>query len=71
MKKLKVKLYKKKKCVVIEFPFKTIASIIIGIRRVYPELKDYMKKNKYKNVPIMELYDKPNEKILYIAPIKK
>ncbi len=68
-KKYKVKKYAKTKNAVVEFPFKTKLSIIIGIMRVYKQLEAYRKEKKYKNASIMEIYDMPNKKIIYAAKI--
>lgn len=68
-KRFKIKKYLQKKCVVVEFPFRNKFSIFIGVMRVYPQLTSYIKEKKYKEGPIMEIYDMPNKKIIYAAPI--
>jgi hypothetical protein len=40
---------------------------MIGVFKVYPKLNEYISERSYFNVPIMELYDQPNQKIQYIA----
>ncbi|MDY6934726.1 MAG: GyrI-like domain-containing protein [Spirochaetota bacterium] len=64
-----VKEYPSSKCVVAEFPYKGKMSIILGIFKVYPKLNSYIDEHKYPQMPIMELYDQPNEKIEYISSI--
>jgi len=57
-----------KKYIVTEFPHKGNMSIIVSIMKVYPALNKYMEENGYEqNVPVMEIYDMPNKKILYRA----
>lgn len=70
-KKYKIKKFPKTKSMVVEFPFRNILSIFIGIARVYPQLDSYIKEKKYKTGAIMEIYDKPNMKIIYVAPLNK
>ena len=55
--------------VVAEFPFRGTPSIFLGLVKVYPKLTEYLAQHKYPPVPIMELYDTPNEKISYIASV--
>ncbi len=69
-KNFKIKMFAKTKCMVIEFPFRNSFSVYLGIILVYPVLESYIKEKKYKSNPVMEIYDKPNKKILYIAPIR-
>jgi hypothetical protein len=41
-------------------------SIIMSVLKIYPDLIKYVKNNGYsENGPIMEIYDIPNNKILY------
>jgi effector-binding domain-containing protein len=41
-------------------------SIMISVIKVYPALMKYVKDNGYSEIgPIMEIYDMPNNKILY------
>lgn len=60
----KIKILPFGKYVITEFPYKGFPSIIIGIIKVYPKLGEYMIENKI-NSPIMEVYDIPNNKIIY------
>jgi effector-binding domain-containing protein len=63
----KTKVLPKKNYITAEFPFKGKMSIMIGIMKVYPALKEYVKANGYSEEgPIMEIYDMPNNKILYL-----
>ena len=70
-KRLKVRRFPKTKCIVAEFPFRTEFSVYIGIMKVYPVLQSYKLENKYRNTPVMEIYDIPGKRILYIAPVLK
>ncbi|MDP4239191.1 MAG: hypothetical protein Q8904_06950, partial [Bacteroidota bacterium] len=61
-----IKTYPVKRYITAEFPFKGRMSILIGILKIYPALTKYAKKNGYGETgPIMEIYDMPNNKILY------
>jgi DNA gyrase inhibitor GyrI len=65
-KSFKVKICPKGNYLVAEFPFKGSLSIFLGIMKVYPILSQYMEENGYSDrVPIMEIYDSPNKKIIY------
>lgn len=66
--KYNIKVCPIKKYIVTEFPHKGNMSIMVSIMKVYPALKKYMEENGYEqNVPVMEIYDMPNKKILYRA----
>jgi hypothetical protein len=54
---------------VVEFPYRSKMSIITGNKKVYPEIKEYLKKKNYKMVPGFEIYEE--DKITYIFEIKK
>ena len=56
-------------CIVAEFPFKGKLSVFIGALKVYPKLTDYLSTSNLPMVPIMEIYDQPNKKIIYIAAV--
>lgn len=62
-----VREYPSSNSVVVEFPYKGMMSIFIGIMKVYPALGAYIKEHRYNPTPIMELYDIQNERIEYIA----
>jgi hypothetical protein len=36
---------------------------------MYPKLTEHIEQNNYSQGPIMEIYDTPNEKILYVASV--
>ena len=64
--KFNVKVCPVKEYITAEFPFKGKMSIMIGLVKVYPALLKYVKANGYSEAgPIMEIYDMPNNKILY------
>ena len=64
-----VKKYPASKSVVAVFPFRGTPSIFLGIIKAYPKLTEYLVQHNYPPVPIMEIYDTPNEKISYIASV--
>jgi hypothetical protein len=64
-----VKEYPSSKSVVAEFPYRGKLSIFVGIFKVYPKLGSYIKEHKYTQTPIMELYDRPHERIEYISSV--
>lgn len=69
--KYKVKILPKGKYVVSEFPLKGTPSFIVGIMKVYPALEEYYKNNNITVAnPAMEIYDVPNEKIIYRIQIQ-
>ncbi len=70
--KYKIKEFLSKKCMITEFPFKNKISIFLGIMEVYPELEKYSKANGYNlDAPVMEIYDMPNKKIIYLKYIEQ
>ena len=70
-KKYKSKIIKKSDVIIAEFPFKNQLSIIVGVIKVYPVMSSYIKGKNLKMAPIIEIYDMPNQKILYIMQIRK
>ncbi len=69
--KLKEKNFKvtetpKQRSIVVEFPFKSTFSVFIGIMKVYPKINKFVEKNGLKQGEIMEVYDVPAKKIIYI-----
>lgn len=62
-----VNVYPVSKSVVAEFPYNGKLSIIIGLFKAYPKINSYISAKQYIPTPILELYDQPNKKILYIA----
>jgi hypothetical protein len=67
--KYKVKSFEKQKCAVTSFPFKNPLSVMLGLLRVYPSLNEYFEKKNLKHNEMMEIYDIPAKKIIYIHPI--
>jgi effector-binding domain-containing protein len=64
--KFNVKVLPVKEYITAEFPYKGKMSVMIGLMKVYPALMKYVKANNYAQAgPIMEIYDLPNNKILY------
>ena len=64
--KYDIKICPVKKYITSEFPYKGKMSIMISVIKVYPALMKYVKDNGYSEIgPIMEIYDMPNNKILY------
>jgi DNA gyrase inhibitor GyrI len=67
--KFKVVQFPGGKCLVSEFPFKGMPSIIFAIMKVYPKIGEAMTAKGIKvDVPIMEIYDMPNQKITHVVP---
>ncbi|MGF7056920.1 hypothetical protein [Brassicibacter mesophilus] len=62
----KVKKIKKQKSIVAEFPFKNTFSVIVGIMKVHPEINKFVEKNELNQKELMEIYDIPAKKIIYI-----
>jgi hypothetical protein len=63
--KYNVKILPKSNCVVTEFPYKGMMSVMVGIMKVYPALEKYCKQNGLANSHIMEIYDIQNKLIVY------
>lgn len=64
--KFKIRVLPVKEYITAEFPYKGKMSVMIGLMKVYPALMKYVKANKFAETgPIMEIYDLPNNKILY------
>lgn len=61
--------FPKTSAIVCEFPYKGMASVIFGVMKVYPALNKYIKENHIPDTPLLEIYDIPNKKIVYAAPI--
>ena len=59
----------KENSIVTVFPYRNKVSIIIGVYKVYPKLDEYIKNNNYEENPILEIYDRENEKIYYTMGI--
>lgn len=64
--KFNIRVLPVKEYITAEFPYKGKMSVMIGLMKVYPALMKYVKANDYAETgPIMEIYDLPNNKILY------
>jgi hypothetical protein len=68
-KNYRIKKFPASKSVIVVFPYKGIPSIVLGVVKVYPKLSEYLAHKKYSPVPVMEVYDRPNEKIVYVASV--
>jgi hypothetical protein len=64
-----IKNFPSSKSVIVIFPYKGLPSIFLGVLKVYPKLSEYLAHKKYSPVPVMEIYDRPNEKIVYVASV--
>jgi hypothetical protein len=64
-----IKKFPASKSVIVVFPYKGIPSIFLGVVKVYPKLAEYLAQKKYPPVPVMEIYDRPSKKIVYVAPV--
>lgn len=70
--KYKIKTYPTGTYITTEFPSKGKISMIIGIMKVYPALKKYIREHGYSEKgAVMEIYDIPNKKIWYRKGIVK
>jgi hypothetical protein len=69
--KYKVMNWPARGCLVAEFPIRNNLSYMIGPMKAYPELNKALKEKGYKMGAVMELYDMPDKKILYIMVIAK
>ncbi|MDD5224930.1 MAG: GyrI-like domain-containing protein [bacterium] len=67
--KYNIKSYPVSKSVVASFPYRGHPSIFVGIFKVYPKFFSYLKDHNFTPVPLMELYDLPNKKIIYIGSV--
>lgn len=62
----KIKELPKQTSIVVEFPFKNPLSILAGIVRVYPRIEQYIESNGLQKTEMMEIYDIPSKKIIYL-----
>lgn len=65
--KFKVKTLEKKQGLVVEHPFNSPLSIMIGIYKAYPLINKFVKDKSLPYGVCMEIYDVPAKKILYIS----
>lgn len=61
--------FPKTNAVICEFPYRGMASVMFGVMKVYPALKKYLNEQNIPDSPILEIYDVPNKKIVYVVPI--
>lgn len=61
----------KQKFMYAEFPCKSKFSIFMGMFKVYPKIEKYLEEKAYKKREVMEIYDVPNKKIIYLMPIEE
>ncbi len=65
-KKYTIRTFPEKEYIITEFPYKGKISIFFSIMKVYPALNKFAKKNSFnEESAVMEIYDVPNNKILY------
>lgn len=64
----KIKEIPAQNSIVSEFPYKNSFSIMIGIIKVYPKIEKYLKENNIENNEMMEIYNIPDNKIIYVMP---
>ena len=65
-KKYTIRIFPKGKYIITEFPYKGKISIFFSIMKVYPALTNFSMKNGYvEDSAVMEIYDIPNNKIIY------
>jgi effector-binding domain-containing protein len=67
--KYNVKDIPKANNVIATFPYRNKYSIMIGVFKVYPKLKEYIEEKGYGPTPAMEIYDTDNQKIAYLFEI--
>lgn len=67
---MKITEIRQSKSLVVEFPIKSNFSTIIGIMKVHPAIKEYGKKKGLSLKEMMEIYDVPNEKIVYVMRVE-
>lgn len=71
LKGYKIMNHPQRMSLVVEFPYKNMASIYVGMARAYPLLNKYIKENNYKLGQATEIYDLEAKKIIYAIPLKK
>jgi effector-binding domain-containing protein len=66
----KIKTIPEKEYIITEFPYKGSFSVFFSIMKVYPALNKFIEENGYNNEgPVIEIYDVPNKKILYLKEV--
>ena len=57
---------------VVEFSYKGMSSVILGIMKVYLAFETYVEENSFESdTPVMEIWDVPNKKITYRKQLRK
>ena len=70
--KYTIRTFPEKEYIITAFPYKGKISIFLGIMKVSRALNKFTKLNGYKeDGPVMEIYDIPNNKILYRKELVK
>ena len=70
--KYKVKLFPTEKYITTDFSIRWQLSYILWRWKIYPKLNQFAKENWYlESTPVIEIYDIPNEKIIYRKVIIK
>jgi hypothetical protein len=66
-----VQVFPKTACIVGTFPLRSFMSPMTGPMKFYPKMFALLTKEKREAAgPVMEIYDVPSRKIVYIAPLK-
>ncbi len=65
-------IFIKTECLIGEFPIRSVLSPMTGPMKFYPKMAEFLVKEKREiKGPVMEIYNIPAKKILYIAPLKQ
>ncbi len=68
--KYNIKNLPKEEYIVTEFPYKNTMSVFFSLMKVYPALTKYAKENNHReDTPVTEIYDIPNNKIIYLKKL--
>jgi hypothetical protein len=66
LKDIKIDSIPRANSVVAEFPLKNMISYMVGPMKAYPAISDRMKEKNYKTALSFEIYDKSEEKIIFV-----
>jgi len=69
-KNFKLKRLGEGQVITTSIPFKNPLSVMVGIFKVYPAIERYVEEKGYDMGEMMEIYDVPNKKIIYLMPLK-
>ncbi len=70
--KYNIKNLSREEYIVTEFPYRNKMSVFFSLMKVYPALSKYTKENNYdEDTPVTEIYDIPNNKIIYLKKLTK